>query len=214
MKLLKTITVVLISFLLTGCFTTSPSSVSPPDNTVVTGPYIHKASGMMFPQTVNDFQRSDIRRYDKEGFDESVGYDLYAPPRTITATVYVYPAPKVVSIGSPPNVIATAQDIAAKNHFEGCKQGILQLHPGAKLIEESDVSLVQAGKTQLGRMAIFQYEDVLANKRQLVEGRVYVFCYVSDNWTIKYRFSYPMGYDATKDIDDFMRSLSWTLTSP
>lgn len=210
----KTITVVMMSFLLTGCLTMSPSSLSVPGNIEVAGSYIHKPSGMMFPKTINDFQRVDVYQYDKEGLDVSVGYNLFAPPRTIVATMYVYPAPKVVSIGSPPSVIAVAQDIAAKGEFESRKQEIMIAHPGAIIIEEKDVSLVQAGKTQLGKMATFQYEDVFLNKSQTVEGRVYLFCYVSGNWIIKYRFSYPKSFDATKDIDDFMQGLSWNLTSP
>ena len=210
-NLLGTVAIVIASLLLTGCPPTNPSSPSLPDNHQVAASYIHKPSGMAFPQSVNDFQRVNITRYDKEGLDVPVGYDLFDPLRAIAATVYVYPAPRVVSIASPPDVVAKAKDIAAKGEFERRKQEILQAHSGAKLIQEKDISLVQTGATRLGRMARFESEDVFANKRQAVEGQVYLFCYVNGDWVIKYRFSYPKSFDAAKDIDDFMRDLSWAI---
>jgi hypothetical protein len=214
LKLSKLVAVLLVIIVgLAGCQSTSPNSTSQPNNNEVAGSYTHQPSGMMFPQTLADFQRADIKFYDKEGLDMSVGYNIYLPPRMVVATFYVFPAPRLVSIGSPPNVVDTAKEIAVKSQFESTKQAILEAHPGAKLIDEKDTSILQAGGYQSGKMATFEYEDLFAQKRQLVQSMLYLFCYAGSNWSIEYRFSYPKSFDASKDIEDFMRSLSWTLTN-
>lgn len=177
------------------------------ENSEAAGSYIHKPSSMVFPQTINDFKQADINFYDKERSDMSVGYNLFIPSRIVAATFYVFPAPQIVSIGSPPNVVDTAKEITANNQFENTKQSILQDHPRAKLLDENDTSLLQVGVNQLGKMATFEQEDIFANKRQLVQSQLYLFCYADSNWSIKYRFSYPKSFDATKEIEDFMRSL-------
>jgi hypothetical protein len=213
MKLFKFITAIMMLLPILGCPTTSPHYLEQPKVIDTAGPFIHEKSGMTFPQTVNDFRRSSIRRYDAEGFDMSVGYDLFDSSRAIASTVYIYPAPQLVSIGSPVKVVASARANLCRGEFEGRKQEIVQAHPGAKLIGEKDVSLVQAGVIYTGKMATFEYEDIFINQRQTIEGRVYLFCYVSDKWVVKYRFSYPKRFDAENEIDGFLRSLSWTITN-
>jgi len=213
MKALRCALIAGMSLLLLGCPSMRPKYLSQPASVDATGSYTHAASGMVFPDALGDFRRTSISRYDAEGLDVSAGYDLFAPPRVIAATVYVYPAPPLVSIGSPPEVVATARANLCQREFESRKQEILQSHPGAKLIEERAVSVVRAGGTHSGRMAAFEYEDIFAHQRQPVAARVYLFCYVGGKWVVKYRFSYPKSFDASKDIEDFMRSLSWTLAS-
>jgi hypothetical protein len=213
MKALRCALIAGMSLLLLGCPTMQPKYLSQPAAVEATGSYTHSASGMVFPDAVGDFRRTSIRRYDAEGLDVSARYDLVAPPRAVAATVYVYPAPPLVSIGSPQEVVATARANLCQREFETRKQEVLQSHAGAKLVEERAISLVQAGETRSGRMAAFEYEDVFAHQRQAVAARVYLFCYVGGKWVVKYRFSYPKSFDATKEIEEFMRSLSWTVAS-
>lgn len=179
-----------------------------------TGAYTHADSGMTFPQVVADFRRSRVLRYDTQGSDVSVGYDLYDPPRLVEVTVYVYPAPSpVVAIGSPPEVVAPARAALAKSEFEARKREILQAHPGAILVEEKEVSLPQGGGAYSGRMATFDYEGVFAFHSQLLRSRVYLFNYVGGKWAIKYRFAHPKKFDATKEIEAFMQNFQWTVAS-
>jgi len=178
-----------------------------------TGAYTHADSGMTFPQMVADFRRSRVLRYDTQGLDVSAGYDLYDPPRLVAVTVYVYPAPSLVSIGSPPEVVALARARLAKGEFEARKREVLQAHPGARLVEETEVSLPQGVWTYSGRMATFEYEGVFAFQGQALRSQVYLFNYVGGKWAIKYRFTHPKRFDATKEIEAFMQNLQWTVAS-
>lgn len=117
----------------------------------------------------------------------------------------------MVSIGSPPEVVAIARAKLGQREFENRKQEILQSHPGARLIEERAVSLAQAERRYSGRMARFEYEGLFAHERQVVASRVYVFPYVGGKWVVKYRFSCPQGIDPSKEVADFMRSLPLTI---
>ena len=213
MKLLKSIMAVVMFLMLSGCPKMNPRYLPQPKAVDAAGLYTHKQSGMVFPKTVDDFRRVSVLNYDTEGLHMSAGYDLFDPPRAIAATVYIYPAPRVLSFGSPAKVVASARATLCQSEFEGRKQEILQAHPGAKLIEERDVSLVQSGATYSGKMAAFEYDDVFAHKHQAVGGCFYLFCYVGEKWVVKYRFSHPKDFEATKDIEGFMRNLELTLST-
>jgi uncharacterized protein YigA (DUF484 family) len=87
----------------------------------------------------------------------------------------------------------------------------MHFRPGVILIQERKVSLQQGTATYLGRMATFEYEEVFTGQRQLLRSHLYLFCFVGDKWVIKYRFTHPRFFDATKELDEFMKNLSWTL---
>ena len=123
----------LLSISLVGC-PARPRPLAQPQTILTEGSYTHR-SGMTFPLAVEGFRRSIVQRYDQEGLDVSAGYDLYDPSHKIAATVYVYPAPSLVSIGSPPEVVETAHARLAKNEFEARKREILQSHPWSRLID-------------------------------------------------------------------------------
>lgn len=212
-KALRCVLIVLMSLPLLACPTMRPTYLAQPEVIKAEGLYIHTASGMAFPSKVGNFQRGAVRRYDAEGLDVSAGYDLITPSGAVAATVYVYPAPSLVSIGSPPEVVASARARLSQNEFETRKQEILHVHPGARLIQEREVSMPWGSMTYSGRMATFEFEDFFAGQRQVLRSHVYLFSYVGEKWTIKYRFTHPKSFDATKEIEGFMQSLSWTLIS-
>ena len=195
-----------------GCSTMRPKHLARPEVISAEGNFTHAASGMTFPHSVGDFQRSKVLRYDTENLDMSAGYDLITVMGSVAATIYVYPAPSLISIGSPPNVVAAARDRLAQNEFEARKREVMHFRPGALLIEEREVSLQQGNATYLGKMATFEYEEVFAGQRQLLRSHLYFFCFAGGKWVIKYRFTHPRFFDATKEIDEFMKNLLWTLT--
>ena len=108
--------------LLVGC-PARPRPLNQPQAIFADGAYTHEKSGMTFPLAVGDFQRGTVLRYDQDGLDVSVGYNLSGEKQAIIATVYVYPAPPLVSIGSPPEILASARSFLAKNEFEAKKRG-------------------------------------------------------------------------------------------
>jgi hypothetical protein len=159
---------------------------------------------MTFPLAVEGFRRSIVQRYDQEGLDVSAGYDLYDPSHKVAATVYVYPAPSLVSVGSPPEVVETAHTRLAKNEFEARKQEILQSHPGSRLIEESDV-LISHGAAKVGKKATFEYNGLFASQHQNLKSHLYMFNF--GRWALKYRITYPQSFDATKDVEVLLKGV-------
>ena len=126
----------------TGC-RPPVNSISLPDAVPIPsqGLYVHKASGMEFPITVGEFRRTKLLRYDTGELDVSAGYDLFTPTSQVAATVYVYPAPKITSIGSSQNGIDGVRATIFKGWFQQEKQEILSAHSGIRLAEESDGSV-------------------------------------------------------------------------
>jgi len=210
MKACKLILIALVSLPLLGC-PMKPKYLTQPEVIKAEGTYTHTSSGMTFPPRVGDFQRGTVLRYDTEGLDESVGYNLVVPFGAVASTVYVYPAPPLISIGSPPAVVATARAMLSQGEFEKRKKEILLSHPGARLIHEKSVSLPQGSVTYSGKMATLEFEDVLAGRRQALRSDLYLFCYVDGKWAIKYRFTYPRDLDVAKEIEAFMQNLRWTV---
>lgn len=212
MKVLKYVIVLLVVMALSGCPAMRPKHLAQPEVIKSEDTYTHVASGMTFPLSVGDFHRSKVIRYDTEILDMSAGYDLVTVTGSVAATVYVYPAPSLISIGSPPNVVAAARDRLAQNEFAARKREVMQYRPGAILIQEKEVSLQQNNAANVGKMATFEYEEVFAGQRQLLRSHLYLFCFAGGKWVIKYRFTHPRFHDATKEIDEFMKNLFWTLT--
>jgi hypothetical protein len=173
------------------------------------GAYLHPLSQITFPESVGHFRRAAILRYDADGLDVSVGYNLVTPSAHIAATVYVYPAPSLVSIGSPQNVIAGAQAHLAEGEFENRKREVEHAHLNAVVIEQRDTMRTQGNRSYPGKLAVYEYEDLFAGSRIRLRSRLYVFCYVGDKWAIEYRFSYPKDEDADTQIQEFIRNWDW-----
>lgn len=169
------------------------------------------ASGMRFPIRVGEFQRVTLLRYDFQERDVSAGYNLITPLCAIAATLYVYPAPSSVSTGSPPGTIPNTQARLLQNEFQTRKREISDSHPGARLIQEKEIRLLQGVKLYSGMVATFEFEDVFGGQTEVLSSDLYLFCYGQGEWIIKYRFTYPKNVNASKEIEDFMRNLKWTL---
>ena len=177
------------------------------------GPYTQQPSGMVFPVSVGDFQRVEIIRYSKDGTDESGGYNYVKPMNEIVATVYVFPSLRVISFGSPANVIAQARDTECRKQFKGVEQEVTTAHPDATLLGDGPVTLVQQGRSYSGYKASYDLTHPRAFGRTNVAARseAYVFCYAGGKWTVEYRIDYPRQSDAAPLIAGFMRDLTWTI---
>jgi len=127
------------------------------------------------------------------------------------ATVYIYPAPPLTSVGSAPEIVASAKTALCKKEYEMRKREIVDAHSGARLIEERDVPAPQFGVRKQGKMAAFEFADRLRGQPQLLHSEFRLFCFVSEKWTLAYRFSSPRSVDATGAIAAFMMQLPWTL---
>lgn len=208
-NMLKVIVRVAVALFLCGCPTMHTHYLAQPERLATRGSYVHPASKIAMPESVGGFQRGTILRYDADGLDVSAGYNLVSTSYQIAATVYVYPAPSLVSIGSPPEVVAGARAHLTEGEFVRRKQEIQHAHPGATLIEQRDTVRAESGQSYPGKLAIFEYEDVFAGSRILIRSHLFVFCYVGGKWAVEYRFTYPKTEDADSEIQEFIQKWSW-----
>jgi len=93
---------VVLALFLAGC-PTVPETTSGPVFRDAGASVEHVPSGMMFPNTLGAFVRRSVHQYDATGLDVSAGYNA-VDPAPVTVTVYVYPSPRLVSLGSPDDV--------------------------------------------------------------------------------------------------------------
>ena len=208
-KIFKTVLPFAAIVLLSGCPAVPPRSLEQPEELAVHGAYLHKGSNIKLPESVGVFQREMLTRYDANGLDVSAGYDLVTPSNHIAATVYVYPAPRLVSIGSPPDVIAEAKAHLAESEFERRQREIHQVHPDAMLIEQHDTVRTEDGLSYPGKMAIYEYEDLFAGSRQILRSELYVFCYIGGKWAVEYRITRPKAEQADQQIQQFIDNWNW-----
>ena len=197
----------ILSLLLCGC----PSPKQSLDSPVPQNGQSHVASGIIFPQRVDNMQRTRITRYDKAGDDVSAGYDSTDRLLRLFATVYVYPSPPLTSIGSPQNVIDQARTKLSEQEFERCKLEIVNNNSGAKLIEQREVTHLESTQAYKGKLAIYEYNYSFGGPPVPVRSYLYLFCYVDGKWAIKYRFTHPKDVDALPTIEAFLQSFKWRI---
>ena len=178
-----------------------------PEVLEVEGCYTHPPSALSFPVRAGSFRRSLIHRYDSEGLDVGVGYDLAVTGSLVTATVYVSPAPALVSIDSHAGGASSARVTLSRREFEICKSEILQAHADAQTNDEGEFVLEHGGLSIAGRCALFEFDDVFAGRWQPLRSQLYVFPFVRRQWTVKYRFTCPRALDVSWDTERFMRGV-------
>jgi hypothetical protein len=187
-----------------------------PRDVQVTGPYTQTASGMVFPESVREFKRTDVVSYNSERTDESVSYLLDSGGKKIAVTLYVYPIP--VSLGSTLAQMFQPQDLIGiwfmmgEQLFAGEKRTIAELHPGAELLNEDGTSFDQHGISYPGNVATFRYDEDFFGSVEHVRSRLYLFSMVGGDWMVKYRVTYPESVsDGAAQTDAFIHALPWTI---
>jgi hypothetical protein len=183
-----------------------------PQRLEVAGAHVHAPSGMTFPEEVAGFARSAVTRYDEEGRNVSVGYDLVRPDSVVSATVYVYPSPACSSFGGDPDAVRAMKATLAEGEYAACREEVRSAHAGARVTAEGAVRREHGGATLEGRRAAFEYEGNLGGWRVPCTSELLVFCYVDDAWTVKYRITRPSAAAAAgADVERFLREFAWTL---
>lgn len=201
-KKYKTLPLVFLIATLAGCFGSSPQYLTRPEAISVAGPYIHKPSGFSFPVTAGEFKRGPVYQYDVQGRNIGVAYNLVDESRTIAATVYIYPSPAIMSIGSPSSVVETARTHLCQQEFDVQNREIMAAHPNARLIDMSESS-----EGAIRHFSLFEYKEVFANVRQLLFSELELSCYVKGKWTVKYRITYPKTLDVVHEVKGIKRAI-------
>lgn len=198
MKATQTFTFIALAVMLWGCATSPPQPKS-----TRPGDVGHHDSGIVFPEAISEFRRGEVRAYDAKGRDMSAAYYLTDPRNQISITVYVYPGPKLISIGSPGNLVDTARKRLTDAHFEAIKADLSKRHPQSSLVSEQESAMQFRGQSLYGRTAAFKSEELFAYKIQpiVTQAEVYAF----GKWIIKFRTTSPTASQkaSAKSIQSF-----------
>ncbi len=194
MRLSKGFMVALMTGMLSGCISSGPQYLSRPEALSSTGTFTHDPSGLTFPIAVGDFQRVDIYQFDVEGENIGVTYQLTDDAKPVTVSVYVYPSPSIVSLGSPESVTKSAQATLCQQEFETTKQEIMAARTNASHLESDTSGGIQ------NLLARFEYEEAFAGKQQRLSSILELSCYMDDQWNIKYRVTYPSSVEVQQEL--------------
>lgn len=187
----KNIKIFLILALLLAYYGCGPEKYYTPHSYIVFDDFTHKYSGIHFPVRIGSFIRDKITHYDAKGKDIGVAYNITEPDFLAAATVYVYPAPPVISIGSPKNMVDNLKKKIFTQHLEEVKYIIIKEHPGAKLISQENIVINKNRKLYTVVFAHYQYSQIFARREQAVFSDLYL--YQDNEWFIKHRVTYPVS---------------------
>ena len=95
--------------------------------------------------------------------------------------------------------------------FANEEQGIVEVHSGADLLDESDISFSQRGVVYPGNVATFRYNEEFFGRVAKVRSQLYLYPMVARQWMVKYRVTYPDGVDSESQVNAFMAALPWTI---
>jgi len=182
----------------------------------VSGPYTQAASGMIFPEAVGNFKRTDIVSYNSERTDESAGYLLEKDGKELVAIeVYVYPVPADLGTALAQNLpkedLVGAWYMLGETLFNEEEQGVVELHPGSQLLTGGETTFEQRGVSYPGAFSTFRYDEDFFGRVQKVRSQLQLFPMVGGKWMVKYRITYPDAFDGAGPANAFVQALPWTI---
>lgn len=195
-----------LTFATIGCDgpTTTPSTAPATPILNQQSDYIHKPSGFAFPISLEGYTFASQNRYNKEGTNVSFGWNMQDGAKQMAATIYIFPAPSLISIGSPQEVIDEAKAKLFDQLWQQSAESIQKAHPSVTARPPETVTITYLGHTYTGRRQLFSYEQVFAMQRQQVTSSLYVFPFINGQWVLKYRFTYPASIDMQPAVDEFI----------
>ncbi|KQX26072.1 MULTISPECIES: hypothetical protein [unclassified Sphingomonas] len=173
------------------------------------GDYVHRLSGVHFPRSVGRLQLVEITEYDSKASDVGVGYNVFQRDLQAAFTVYVYPAPDIVSIGSPRNVIRQTRNTFCERELQGIEQSIESAHPQMRLVAHGEIASPSSNFEGPGRRLVYRGTDVFAGRQQAVRSEADLFCYVGGKWLISFRTTARASDEYRDQLDLLMRSIAW-----
>jgi hypothetical protein len=174
------------------------------------GPYADPATGMKYPAAVGKFQRTEIA-ISADGQVKAV-YLLATPAQEVLVTVTVFKPPQITFVGD-----QMPQEMVDAIHKGLCLQNVEDSikKEAADAVQAEDVpaSLSHGWSSYDGYKKGYTLTraDFVGRAQVPVRADVYRFCYIKDIWTVEYRFDYPQGYDASKEVKAFMHDLELSL---
>lgn len=149
----------------------------------------HAPSGIRFPAALAGFQRGEQKTYDDAGENQSFAYNRANMFERVLLTVYVYPAPSMVSIGSPDDVVQSARRDQLNREFESATALLQRNNSGAVLLSDHEGELPFCGEDLYGRAARYRTPNGWDQPGLNLISRIDL-CR-NGRWWIKLRATYP-----------------------
>jgi len=136
--------VVLLALLLTGCpayqLSKLPASepLAQPRELDQAGSYRHVRSNREFPASAAGFERIRLIQFDTAGLDVSASYQTRSPSCPVLATLYVYPAPRMHFVGTPPHTVLALERSWLASEYARSRTEIFARYPEAQMRVEVD----------------------------------------------------------------------------
>lgn len=179
-----------------------PAVAAPAQGPIETpGTVSHRAADAHFPERVGDFRRANAFQYDAAGEDMSASYALARGGDRLLVTVYVYPASRLTAGASP------AQQ--CEGEFRDVADAVTARNPTARQTDRQAAPAVADVEPSLTHRATFQMRANFAGEEQPVRSEAYLYCFVGGDWLVKYRATSDASFDASADIEAFIRAGPW-----
>ena len=188
----------------------APAFLPEPADVQADGPYRHEPSGMVFPAQAAGFNRTRVAHFAADGSDAAVAYDLVTAKGDVAATVYLHRAPRLATVGMPPDAAAAEQDRACRGELSRRTAEMLRNHLDPSPPRTRAISVVTGGATREGVLVQSTYAAALANGAQRVRTELALFCRAGPGWTLEFRYSFADAMQADDRNAAFMGALDWS----
>lgn len=173
------------------------------------GTIAHRPAETGFPETVGEFRRSGVTRYDAEGRDMGANYNLIRPGGRVVLTIYIYPAPSVVAAPGSNATAAVARAQLCRREFAGVHQAITAQYGNGTLVEEGQAPAKAGVGPELSLRSVHRIRTRFDDRVQDLRSETDLYCYVGGEWLVKYRISTPQAVDAEGAVESFIRAGPW-----
>lgn len=153
----------------------------------VSGTYVHRATGIEFPELFIPFQRVMVCQYDQAGDDISVGYFLNSYREPAVLTLYLYPSSPFYFQDAKRKAGDT--EVVLDKHYQDVLSHILTSYKDPVVLDVEPYTLKQFGKILTGKRAIVKLKGFFDGQEQECISTLYLFCH--QNWFVQYRVMYP-----------------------
>lgn len=163
----------------------------------------HVGSGILFPDKLGEFERTNYQTADEAGLDVNATYTRFHLVDRINANIFVFPAPTIRSDFKAEGDIRDMRKFIMEREFEGIKHSLLEANPGAELMHETALQVPLCGK---------ECDSIVANYRFTTKvGFLPVTFYTSasvtaiNQWLVLIRITTPRDSAArsSKEIMEF-----------
>ncbi len=160
----------------------------------IDGDWTHTATGMVFPERLDNALRTRIHSYDAEQLDVSAGYALRRGGELGFVTLYVYPAP--------------AERDCAQN-FAEIERNVAQSYADVKLVTSDRWPSPSGDVPDAAYHARFTMTGMLDGKERPLTSDSYLFCPAGGKWLVAARASWERSTALEDVFAAFLHRLSW-----